>query len=343
MQRSYTAVRVRAAFGAALLVCLLGWTSTAAAQGLPDCAPDKTVGVTLTSQEKALDAPLVATHEIAVAAEFTGTVIDVSMKPPAGVRVLHPRAHGESVLFIVPVAASVPITVSWRQATDPSDPTSDPEDPSASCIGSRVVTLPVKAANRSRAVKTVGWRQGFSNFAIVPALKRPDLSPVEVSIRTTSRVRFPSATTKARTMVVPMRTADQVKYGFRLPNLAHITVAKKCRFYLLICGSVFSEVVRLYVDTEALRRGIEKGDLNGAVALLARTQPSLAAARYGLAVQTGPGVARQGAPRPFGYDVQAKQSGRLLARVRIAGRCVELRDSRGIFTQCRIARSSKQL
>jgi hypothetical protein len=62
-----------------------------------------------------------------------------------------------------------------------------------------------------------------------------------------------------------------------------------------------------------------------------------------LAVQTGPGVARKGAPRPFGYDVQAKQSGRLLARVRIAGRCVELRDSRGIFTQCRIARSSKQL
>jgi hypothetical protein len=332
----------RVAFGAALAVCLLGWAPPVAGQAVPDCAAEKTLDVTLTSKEKGLAAPLVATHDVTVTAEFTGSTARESLTPPPDVRVLG-RGRGGVIEFIVPVAASVPITVSWHQAKDPSDPASDPTDPSTRCAASRVVTLTVEPARRSRAVRTSGWRQGFSDFAVVPALKRPDLSPLEISARTTARVRFPSAKAKPRTMVVPMRTVDQIKYRTRLPGLAGITVAKICRFYLLTCGSVFSEVSRLLVDTDALRRGIVKGDLNGAVSLLARTQPSREAARYGVSIQARPGGVRVGAPRPFGYDVRVRQSGRRIARVRAAGRCVERRGSQGLFTQCRIRRRSTQL
>jgi hypothetical protein len=67
------------------------------------------------------------------------------------------------------------------------------------------------------------------------------------------------------------------------------------------------------------------------------------AARYGVGIEARPSGVRLGKPRPFGYDVQVRQSGRLLARVRKAGRCVERRGSRGIFTECKIARSSDNL
>ena len=53
--------------------------------------------------------------------------------------------------------------------------------------------------------------------------------------------------------------------------------------------------------------------------LLPRTQPSLEAARYGVTIEARPGAVREGKPRPFGYDVQVRQSGRLVARVRVAG------------------------
>jgi hypothetical protein len=309
------------------------------------CAPDKTLGVELTSTERELAAPLVATHDVSVAAEFTGSTVDETYAPPPGVKVL--AAGRSGVDFIVPIAASVPITVSWQQAMDPSNPSSDPDDPAQRCAASRVVSLPIVAARPSRAVKLSIWsaasRQGISDFAIVPALKRPDLSPLEISARTTSRVAFPPATGAARTMTVPMRTVDQVKYAKTLPDPFHLGVAGRCRLYLLTCGSVFSEVARPFIDTDALRRGIERADINDGAKLLARTQPSLEAARYGVTIEARPGAARVGRPRPFGYDVQVRQSGRLVARIRVAGRCVERREARGLVTRCRIARRSAEL
>ena len=123
--------------------------------------------------------------------------------------------------------------MSWQQAIDPSDPTSDASDPLTSCAASTVVTLPIVAARPSRAVKlrswTVGSRLGFSSFAVVPALEQPDLSPLEISARTTSRAAFPPATAAARTMAVPMRTVDQVKYAKTLPDPFHLGVAGRCR------------------------------------------------------------------------------------------------------------------
>ena len=49
------------------------WAAPAAGQARPACAPEKTLAVKLTSEERALPAPLIATHDVSVAAEFTGT------------------------------------------------------------------------------------------------------------------------------------------------------------------------------------------------------------------------------------------------------------------------------
>jgi hypothetical protein len=334
-----------AGIGAVLAVSLLVWAPAAAAQAVPACAPDKLLGVTLTSSERDEPAPLVATHDVSVAAEFTGTTVNESYAPPPDVKVV--AAGRSGVDFIVPIAASVAITVAWHQASDPSDPHSDPEDPATRCAGSRVVTLPITAARPSSTVKLRGWktsqRMGHAVFAVVPALKQPDLSPLEISIRTSSRARLPSAHAAARTMVVPMRTVDQVKYAKKLPSLFFIKTAKLCKFFLLTCGAVTSEVARPFLDTDALQKGIEKADVNGSAKLLARTQPALEAVRYGAVIKVNPAAARIGKPRPFGYDVQVRQSGRVVARVRMAGRCFERHDSRGTFVTCRILKKSAQL
>jgi hypothetical protein len=329
----------------AFAACVLVWTAPAAGQALPACAPQKTLSVKLTSEERGASAALVATHDVSVSSAFTGTTVDESYTPPPNVEVL--AAGRSGVAFIVPIAASVPITVAWVQAIDPSDPASDPDDPTQRCAASTVVTLPIVPARPSRAVKLRDWtlssRLGFSDFAVVPALKQPDLSPLEISARTTSQVRFPSAAAPARTMTVPMRTVDQVKYARKLPDPFNIGVAERCRLYLLTCGSVFTEVSRPFLDDAALARGIERADVNGALKLLARTQPSLEAVRYGVTIEARPGGVRPGKPRPFGYDVQVRQSGRLVARVRTAGRCVQRRESRGLVVRCRIARRSAEL
>jgi hypothetical protein len=329
----------------ALVAGLLAWAGPAAAQAVPACSPERTLAVKLSSEERGEAAALVATHDVSIAAEFTGTTVNETFAPPPGVKVLGTGRSGLG--FIVPIAASVPITVSWQQAIDPSNPSSDPDDPAQRCAASSVVTLPIVAARPSRAVKLSSWsaasRQGISDFAVVPALTRPDLSPLEISARTTSRVRFPSATAPARTMTVPMRTVDQVKYARKLPDSFNIGVAERCRLYLLTCGSVFTEVSRPFLDDAALARGIERADVNGSVKLLARTQPSREAARYGVTIEARPGGVRVGAPRPFGYDVQVRQSGHLVARIRVAGRCVERRESRGLVLRCRIVRRSAEL
>ena len=207
-----------------LVVCLLAWAPAAAAQAVPACDPAKTLNVTLTSEERSLPAPLVATHDVSVSGEISGITVNESFALPADVKVL--AANRGGVNFIVPIAASVPITVSWHQGMDPSDPHSDPDDPATRCAASRVVTLPITPARPTHAVKLRGWkmsqRLGASVFAVVPALKQPDLSPLEISIRTSSRARLPSPNAAARTMVVPMRTVDQIEYRKKLPSLFFI-------------------------------------------------------------------------------------------------------------------------
>jgi len=177
----------------------------------------------------------------------------------------------------------------------------------------------------------------FVSFAVAPALKRPNLSPLEISIRSTSRVRYPRANERLVRWAVPMRTGDQLKYKGRLPNLAYATFAQKCRFWWITCGPVNADVASLNLN----ERG--RPDLDGSNAILrvlAHSQPARWAAEAGIIVNAFPGAGRN---RPFGFDVQVRQAGRLLARVRRAGRCVDVPRNGGFFHRCTIARHSTLL
>jgi hypothetical protein len=328
----------RAVLATALTAGLLGWAPTAAAQDLPECAPDKAFNVTLETQEKGQDAPLIATHEVLVTAQISGDAARASLAFPAGVRVLGVGSDGTNVNLILPNTTSLDVAVSWRQSADPSDPESTER-----CAATRLVTLPVLSARPSRSVRQGPRQPIVSDFAVVPALTRPNLEPLDITIRTTSRVRFPSRSARPRRWSVPMRNGEQLTYDFRLPGLAGISTAKLCRFWWLICGPVNGSVAALNLDDKALRRGIERPDLDGNNAiqrLLARSQPARWAARWGVLISVFPGA---GKVQPFGFDVQVRQSGRLLARIRKAGRCRDIRDSRGIFHHCTVARSRTML
>lgn len=63
----------------------------------------------------------------------------------------------------------------------------------------------------------------------------------------------------------------------------------------------------------------------------------------GVTIEARPGAVRERKPRPFGYAVQVRQFGRLVARVRVAGRCVERRLAQGLVVQCKIAKRSIDL
>ena len=75
--------RAPAAGAIALVAGLLAWAAPAAGQAVPACAPEKTLAIKLTSEERGAPAALVATHDVAVSAEFTGTTVSESYTPPA--------------------------------------------------------------------------------------------------------------------------------------------------------------------------------------------------------------------------------------------------------------------
>ena len=323
-------IRAAAALIASLVLAL---PAAASAQDPPACAPDKIANVTLTTQERGQEAALVATHEVDVTADIAAAdPTRIEITPQAGVDVLKKSSDGSIVVLFAPSTPNLTLTVSWRQSVDESHP-----EETARCSATRVLTLPVLAATPARAVRQPGSRREFVTFAVAPAAKRPDLSPLAISIRTTGRVRYPRANERLRTMLVPMRTAEQLKYRTHLPNPAYATFAQLCRSWWITCGPANAHVSQLNVNNRGLP------DLDGSNAILrplAFTQPSRWAVRYGLVVSAFPGAGKN---RPFGFDVQVSQAGRLLARVRRAGRCVEVRRSSGLFHQCTIARSSTLL
>ena len=171
----------------------------------------------------------------------------------------------------------------------------------------------------------------FATFAVAPALKRPNQSPLEISIRSTGHVRYPRRNERLVTWSVPMRTGDQLKYRGHLPNLAYATFKQKCRYWWFECGPVNSQVAALALSADLL----EMAPIAGVA-----FQPARWAAEAGIVVDAFPGAARN---RPFGYDVQVKQSGRLLARVRRAGRCVDTPLNGGFRHSCKLARASTLL
>jgi hypothetical protein len=301
------------------LAALLVAASGSAAPGDPPCAPDKTLVPTFEGNENGERAPLVATHELQLVADWpAGEVRNPSLLVPQGVRVLG-RAP-RKLRLIVPDGATLDVTASWEQATDPSDPDADASDPATRCVATQTTQLPVTAPRPSRAfydlVKSYE-PEAWSTFAVVPDPQAGDLSPLEVSIRVTGAARFPSASTKARRMPVAMRPSERLRYRKHIPHDSLATTPVLCRFYYLTCSQVYTSVAALQ---ERGHGRIRKRDLRGGD-LLSRVQPYRKVAPFGVRIFPHVASAPGHEPPAVGYDVQVRQSGRLVGRIRRAARC----------------------
>lgn len=322
-----------ALLGAGLGVLVIALPATGAAQGPPSCPPERVASVTLRTENDDGGGAIVATHEADVIAEIAANdPTNVEITPQGGGTVT--GSNGSDVRLIAPAAGSMTLLISWRQSADEANP-----DETARCSASRTITVPLLAARPAYGAKqpNPGPPGGDYTFAVVPTAKRPDLRPLEISMRSTAHARYPRANERLRKWTLPMRTAEQVKYRTRLPNLAYATTVQKCRFWWFTCGPTFANLAQLNVDS----RG--RPDLSGSNSILrslAFTQPARWAARYGIVVTATPGATR---PNSWGYDIQVRQAGRLLARVRRAGRCRTEHRSYGLFDLCKLSRTSTLL
>lgn len=301
----------------AVVVALLIPPAASAAPGDPACAPDKTLAVTYEVQEDGERAPLVASHDVVIYADWQGDVENVALSVPDGVRVI--GSGPRRIRVIVPFGASLAITATWEQAMDPSDPSSDPADPATRCVATSTTALPITATRPPTVVYDIHVA-GFNvttTFAVVPHRTHGDLSPLTISARVGKAARFPSPGATARAMTVPMREVDVVRYRRRLPGTSNQTTPVKCRFFSLTCGRATIEAGAL----GPLRRVTRRSLFFAGSDLLARTQPLRRTARYGVRVIAHQNSIGFRGPRTLGYDVQVRQSGELLARVRRAARC----------------------
>jgi hypothetical protein len=308
----------------AVSLALLAPASIWAAPGDPACAPDKTLPVTFEARESGRSVPLVATHELTVVAEWEGEVRQPTLSVPAGIRVL--RTQPRQLRLIVPSGASLPVTASWEQATDPSDPESDLSDPATRCVGGQTVALPVTPAKPPRSVYDPGGRRpDIASLAVVADRSAADLSPLEVSVRLVTAARFPSAKSKARTMPVAMRPSERVRYRKHIPRLdAFLGLVESNRLYNLSRGPggrLFTSVSTLggvsYRNGRVVERSLDGGEY------FPPAQPYRHVASDGVRINVSPFyIPRPSDPLAFehgiGYDVQVHQSGRLVGRLRRA-------------------------
>jgi hypothetical protein len=111
-----------------------------------------------------------------------------------------------------------------------------------------------------------------------------------------------------------MRAGERKSYAKRLPAYGPFTRRRDlCRRWYFSCGAVFTQVT-------------SEAPHGGELQPLAFTQPSRWVARFGILVAASP-VGRS--PRRFGFDIQVRQQGKLLARYRRAGVCVDAPGSLG--------------
>jgi hypothetical protein len=322
----------------ALAAALFAPVSASAAPGDPACAPDKALAVTYEVFEREQEADVVATHEVTVRARWSGEVRNPALSVPDGVRVV--ATQPRELRLIVPVSASLAVTASWEQATDPSDPDSDPANPATRCAATQTAALPVTAAKRSRAFYDLGrgGSDGFTLFAVVPDQQAGDLSPLEVSVRSVAAARFPAPGSKARKMPVAMRPSERVRYPKRIPNSGLLSTPDRCRYYALSCdrrSRVYTEVNAM--GNRPLSRVRQRNFLPGP--LLSRRQPYRQVAPYGVSISAVVFSQPGHEPPALGYDIQVRQSGRLVGRVRRAARCGKVPNGFGErFYRCREVR-----
>jgi hypothetical protein len=292
----------------ALLAHAIAWGG----QVEPSCAPDKALQVSFDARESGRAVPLVATHEVVVVARWQEAVRDSALSVPGGVLVLETQPR--QLRLVVPAGESLAVTASWAQAADPSDPDSDVSDPATRCVASQTVALPVTPAKPPRVRYDIAGRDpSGASIEVVPDRRAGDMSPLEVSVRVVGAARFPSPGSRARRMSVAMRPSERVRYRRRIPSPALLGLRPYDRFYNLTRGlsRLFTQVITL----------------SGAP--LPPAQPRRDVAPSGVRINAftfTPNPARE--PRTYeygiGYDIQVRQSGRLIARARRAARCGKL-------------------
>jgi hypothetical protein len=323
-----------ALLGAGLGVLAIALPATAAAQGPPACAPGTEANVTLRTEDDDGTEAIVATHEAEVTADIQTTYpTNITVTPQNGGVIT--GSYQGNVSVIAPPDSSMTLLISWRQYVDDTNP-----DETARCSASRTLTVPLLGARPAYGAKqpNPGPPTGDYTFAVVPTSKRPDLRPLEISVRSTGHARYPRAHERLRKWTLPMRTGEQVSYHKHLPNLAYATTRQKCRFWWFTCGVTFAHLAQLNVNSRGT--GPDLSGSNSILRDLAYSQPARFAARYGITINATPGAKR---PNAWGYDIQVRQAGRLLARVRRAGRCRTEHRSFGIFDHCKLSRSSTLL
>jgi hypothetical protein len=323
--------------GAALAAALLAASPASAAPGDPPCAPEKTLPASFTVEERGEPAELVATHEVNVLADWSGDVRSPALSVPEGVRVLGTKPR--ELRLIAPVGASLAVTASWEQATDPSDPDSDPADPATRCVATQTTALPVTASQPSRAFYDLRGRSSddYSIFAVVPDQEAGDLSRLRVSVRISTAARFPSPRSRARRMPVAMRPSERVRYRRRIPNSSLLSTPERCRYYLLTCGPARVQTQVSALGPRPLNRIRRRTLLEGP--LLSRVQPYRQIAPYGVTVSALVFSQPGHEPPALGYDIRVSQSGRLVGRVRRAARCGRVPNGFGErFYRCRVVR-----
>ena len=304
--------------GAGALAFLLA--STGSAQSPAPCDPGQAADVQVTTKDRVgggKNKPLYETHEVVLAAAVQGDAGNVRLTPEPGVRIIAPGLNGRKLDVVIPRPPSLSVTVSWEQkaSSDPADTTR--------CSATRTVSFPVLKA-KPPTVRFPGKRQPRAEqhnvtFYVKPARIGGSLSPIELTFRKSARAEVPSSHVRARRWSVPMRPGERRRYAKKIPALTpDLSQAKACRYWYLSCGNVFSEV-----------------QTTGAPGILAFSQPSRWAAPAGILWQTdaiGP------SPRRFGFDIQVRQDGRLIARYRRAGVC---RDAPGwmggVVNDCQVS------
>lgn len=311
----------------------------AASAADPSCAPPTTLTPAYKFAEADRTVPLVATHELTVIAEFSAAVRHVALSVPDGVHVVGSRA--ERLKLIVPVGAALPVTATWVQATDPSDPGSSPDDPETRCSATATTALPVTSTRPSRDfyLRKAEAPDAYSAVAVAPDAERGDMSPLEVSIRVAPSTRFPSANAKQRKMPVAMRSSERVRYKRHIPQEEFATSPLRCRYYSLTCGG--RALVASWATALLWRppgRPITERNLRGG-ALLSSVQPFRKVAPYGVLVDALIGGRGDYKPPASAYDIQIHQSGELVGRARVAVRCGKERTRFGEhFYRCHTVR-----
>jgi hypothetical protein len=294
-------MRARLIAGGIASIALL-LPASASAQAPPACAPGQAAEAHVTTRDRAQggrDKPLYSTREVRFTAHVEGDASNVQLTPRPGVRVLDPGANGRNLDLVIPAPPAVAVAVSWEQ------PASSLPGDTARCSATETLSFPVLAARPPR-LRVSGKRSEALTFTLRSARTGANLDPIKLTLRRSSRAALPSRHSRALRWSVPMRPGERKRYSKAIPALTpFLSMGKACRYWYFSCGAVFSEV---------------NSEGSGGRTLSFK-QPSRWAAPFGILVATYPmGLL----PRRFGFDIQARQSGRLLARYRRAGVCREV-------------------